>query len=201
MEMSNCKKLGSLDFSRNGLTGEIPFQIEYIPDLFFLNLSRNQLSGRIPPQLPILQTLTVFDFSYNNLSGPIPHFDSYNVSAFEGNPLLCGGLLRTCPADGSGAAGPGADRRKGKGTNLLAWLVGTLFSAALVVLLVGMCCFFRKYRWHICKYFRRESTTRPWKLTAFSRLDLTASQVQCSATRRGDVGVLARDQRSLLNGR
>ncbi|KAG0590452.1 hypothetical protein KC19_1G100800 [Ceratodon purpureus] len=178
VEMSNCKKLGSLDFSRNGLTGEIPFQVEYIPDLFFLNLSRNQLSGRIPPQLQMLQTLTVFDFSYNNLSGPIPHFDTYNVSAFEGNPLLCGGLLQPCPANESGAApDPGSHHRKGKGTNLLAWLVGALFSAALVVLLVGMCCFFRKYRWHICNYFRRESTTRPWKLTAFSRLDLTASQV------------------------
>lgn len=176
--MSNCKKLGSLDFSRNGLTGEIPFQVEYIPDLFFLNLSHNQLSGRIPPQLQMLQTLTVFDFSYNNLSGPIPHFDSYNVSAFEGNPFLCGGLLRSCPANESAAPGPGSHRGKGKGTNLLAWLVGALFSAALVVLLLGMCCFFRKYRWHICKYFRRESTTRPWKLTAFSRLDLTASQVQ-----------------------
>ncbi|XP_024392526.1 uncharacterized protein [Physcomitrium patens] len=176
-EMSNCKKLGSLDFSRNGLTGEIPPQIEYIPDLYLLNLSHNQLSGHIPPQLQMLQTLNVFDFSYNNLSGPIPHFDSYNVSAFEGNPFLCGGLLPSCPSQGS-AAGPAVDHHgKGKGTNLLAWLVGALFSAALVVLLVGMCCFFRKYRWHICKYFRRESTTRPWKLTAFSRLDLTASQV------------------------
>nr|APU94831.1 leucine-rich repeat receptor-like protein kinase [Pohlia nutans] len=181
VEMSNCKKLGSLDLSRNGLTGQIPPQVEYIPDLYLLNLSHNQLSGQIPPQLQLLQTLNVFDFSYNNLSGPIPHFDSYNLSSFEGNPFLCGGLLQPCPAgtyDNDGAPAPGGHHsRRHKAANLLAWLVGALFSAALVVLLVGMCCFFKKYRWYICKYFRRESTTRPWKLTAFSRLDLTASQV------------------------
>jgi hypothetical protein len=179
VEMANCKKLGSLDFSRNGLTGEIPFQVEYIPDLFFLNLSRNQLSGRIPPQLQMLQTLTVFDFSYNNFSGPIPHFDSYNVTAFEGNPFLCGGLLRSCPAGENGGAspGPGAGRGGKRRGNLLAWLVGVLFSAAFVVLLVGVCCFLKKYRWRIWNYFKREAATRPWKLTAFSRLDLTAAQV------------------------
>ena len=176
--MSNCKKLGSLDFSRNSLSGEIPPQIEYIPDLYLLNLSHNQLSGRIPPQLQMLQTLNIIDFSYNNLSGPIPHFDSYNVSAFEGNPLLCGGLLRSCPTGQDGASPAATGSSKGGNSNLLAWLVGALFSAALVVLLVGVCCFFRKYRWHICKYFQRESTTRPWKLTAFSRLDFSASQVR-----------------------
>lgn len=173
----NCKKLGALDISRNSLTGSIPTQLAYIEDLYLLNVSHNELSGPIPAQLQSVQTLNIIDFSYNNLSGAIPQFDSYNVSAFEGNPLLCGGLLRACNNSPAPSPGPGS-HRSGGDPNLLAWLVGALFTAALIVLLVGVCCFFRKYRWHICKYLRRESTTRPWKLTAFQRLDFSASQVR-----------------------
>lgn len=172
MEIANCKKLGLLDVSHNSLTGSIPSQMEYIPDLYFLNLSHNQLSGPIPAQFSNLQTLSIFDFSFNNLSGPIPPFDSYNVSVFEGNPLLCGGLLpRACPN------ATHAHHSKGENSNLLAWLVGALFSAALIVLLAGTCCFFRKYRHRIYKCFQRESLIRPWKLTAFQRLDFSAIEV------------------------
>ncbi|KAG0570709.1 hypothetical protein KC19_6G182300 [Ceratodon purpureus] len=171
-EIANCKKLGLLDMSHNSLTGSIPSQMEYIPDLYFLNLSHNQLSGPIPSQFANLQTLSIFDFSYNNLSGRIPLFDSYNVSVFEGNPLLCGGLLpQACPNATYG------HRSKGMNSNLLSWLVGALFSAALMVLMAGMCCFFRKYRSQIYKYFHRESIIRPWKLTAFQRLDFSATEV------------------------
>ena len=174
-EIANCKKLGLLDVSHNSLTGEIPLEIESIPDLYFLNLAHNQLSGPIPSQFANLQTLSVFDFSYNNLSGPIPLFDSYNVSVFEGNPLLCGALLsRTCPNTEPTL------RHHSKQQNdpiLRAWLVGALFAAASIVLLVGMCCFFCKYRLHIFKYFHRESIKRPWKLTAFQRLDFSADEV------------------------
>jgi hypothetical protein len=91
--ISNCKKLGSLDLSWNNLSGEIPLQIEYIPDLYLLNLSHNHLSGHIPPQLQLVQTLSVIDFSYNNLSGQIPHFKLTIISAFVGNPFLCGDVL------------------------------------------------------------------------------------------------------------
>lgn len=151
--------------------------MEYIPDLYFLNLSHNQLSGPIPSQFANLQTLSIFDFSYNNLSGRIPLFDSYNVSVFEGNPLLCGGLLpQACPNATYG------HRSKGMNSNLLSWLVGALFSAALMVLMAGMCCFFRKYRSQIYKYFHRESIIRPWKLTAFQRLDFSATEVQNAHT-------------------
>ena len=150
--------------------------MEYIPDLYFLNLSHNQLSGPIPSQFANLPTLSIFDFSYNNFSGPIPLFDSYNISVFEGNPLLCGHLLpQACPN--------ATHTHHSRGNaNLLAWLVGALFSAALIVLLVGTCCFFRKYRCHFkfYKYFKRESIIRPWKLTAFQRLDFSATEV-CNA--------------------
>jgi hypothetical protein len=159
----------------NGLTGVIPPGIENIPDLYFLNLSHNELWGPIPAQFANLQTLSIFDFSYNNLSGPVPLFDSYNVSVFEGNPLLCGALLsRACPNTGPTSAHHPKRRHD---PNLLAWLVGALFSAAVIVLLAGMCCFLRKYRSHIFKYLHRESVKRPWKLTAFQRLDFSAAEV------------------------
>lgn len=147
--------------------------MEYIPDLYFLNMSHNELSGPIPSQFAALPTLSIFDFSFNNLSGPIPLFDSYNASVFQGNPLLCGGLLpQSCPDTTH------AHHSNAGNSNLLPWLVGALFSAALVVLLVGVCCFFRKYRCHIYKFFHRESIIRPWKLTAFQRLDFSATEVQ-----------------------
>lgn len=155
----------------------IPSEIETIPDLYFLNLSHNHLSGSIPSQFAKLQTLSTFDFSYNNLSGPIPLFDSYNVSVFEGNPLLCGGLLsQACPDQPTSVL---QQHLKGRSSdvNLLTWLVATLFSSAFAILLVGMCCFFRKYRWYILKCFRPEAVTRPWKLTAFQRLDFSTAEV------------------------
>jgi hypothetical protein len=174
--ISNCKKLGSLDLSWNNLSGEIPLQIEYIPDLYLLNLSHNHLSGHIPPQLQLVQTLSIIDFSYNNLSGQIPHFDSTNISAFVGNPFLCGDVLPSCNLQSSAPA-PSLQHPKQHDTGLLSWLVGVLFSAAFIVLLVGMCCFFRKYHWYICRYFQRKPTVRPWKLTAFQRLDFSATEV------------------------
>jgi hypothetical protein len=93
--ISNCKKLGSLDLSQNNLSGEIPLQIKYIPNLY-LNLSHNHLTGHIPPQLQLVQTLSIIDFSYNNLSGQIPHFKLTIISAFVGNPFLCGDVLPSC---------------------------------------------------------------------------------------------------------
>ncbi|CAM6033133.1 unnamed protein product [Sphagnum compactum] len=185
--ISNCKKLGSLDLSWNNLSGEIPLQIEYIPDLYLLNLSHNHLSGQIPPQLQLVQTLSIIDFSYNNLSGQIPHFDSTNISAFVGNPFLCGDVLPSCNLQSSAPA-PSLQHPKQHDTGLLSWLVGVLFSAAFIVLLVGMCCFFRKYHWYICRYFQRKPTVRPWKLTAFQRLDFSATEVLDCLTEDNIIG-------------
>ncbi|KAI5334400.1 PREDICTED: receptor [Prunus dulcis] len=61
----------------------------------------NHLSGKIPPSLTSLNFLSFLNVSYNNLEGPIPkgtQLQSFDVSAFEGNPKLCGAPLRNvCP--------------------------------------------------------------------------------------------------------
>ncbi|KAJ7552352.1 hypothetical protein O6H91_06G051800 [Diphasiastrum complanatum] len=179
VEMSNCQSLSSLDLSNNQLTGEIPPQLERLQVLDLLNVSRNRLSGSIPFQLQLLLSLTTVDFSYNNLSGPVPvhgQFEYFNSSSFLGNPGLCGEELTPCTVES--ARSPFAYHEQSKsGPNRLAWLVGALFSAALLVLVIGICCFLKKYRQFMCGFFRREGKIKPWKLTTFQRLHFSASNV------------------------
>ncbi|XP_027924060.1 receptor-like protein EIX2 [Vigna unguiculata] len=119
----------SIDLSSNNLTGEIPKEIGYLVGLVSLNLSRNNLSGKIPSEmgnLSFLESLDlqrnhisgeipfslseidflgILDLSHNSLSGRIPsgrHFETFDVSSFEGNVGLCGEQLnKTCSGDGN----------------------------------------------------------------------------------------------------
>ncbi|PRQ29561.1 putative leucine-rich repeat-containing, plant-type, leucine-rich repeat domain, L [Rosa chinensis] len=61
--------LGSLDLSRNNLSGSIPHSLTKLKSLSSIDLSRNCLSGSIPKDWEGLLTI---DFSNNNLSGQIP---------------------------------------------------------------------------------------------------------------------------------
>ncbi|KAM5587555.1 receptor-like protein EIX1 [Rosa sericea] len=61
--------LGSLDLSRNNLSGSIPHSLTKLKSLSSIDLSRNCLSGSIPKDWEGLSTI---DFSNNNLSGQIP---------------------------------------------------------------------------------------------------------------------------------
>jgi len=123
-------KLKSIDLSNNKLTGEIPKEIGYLVGLVSLNLSRNNLRGKIPSGIGSLSSLESLDLSrnhisggipfslsqidflgkldlsYNSLSGRIPsgrHFETFDISSFEGNNDLCGEQVnRSCPGDGDG---------------------------------------------------------------------------------------------------
>ncbi|RDX93568.1 LRR receptor-like serine/threonine-protein kinase GSO1, partial [Mucuna pruriens] len=94
----------SLNLSRNNLSGEIPCQIGNLSSLESLDLSRNHLSGKIPFSLYQIDDLGKLDLSHNSLSGRIPlerHFETFDVSSFEGNIDLCGEQLnKSCPGDG-----------------------------------------------------------------------------------------------------
>ncbi|XP_072084136.1 receptor-like protein EIX2 [Arachis hypogaea] len=85
--------LVSLNLSRNSLNGEIISNIGNLQSLEFLDLSRNHLSGRIPSSLSKIDRLTMLDLSNNDLDGKIPigtQLQSFDPSAYEGNPNLCG---------------------------------------------------------------------------------------------------------------
>ncbi|KAJ9678529.1 hypothetical protein PVL29_020652 [Vitis rotundifolia] len=101
----------SIDLSSNKLTGEIPKEVTDLLELVSLNFSRNNLTGLIPTTIGQLKSLDVLDLSQNQLIGEIPsslseidhlstQLQSFNSSAYEGNPTLCGlPLLKKCPED------------------------------------------------------------------------------------------------------
>ncbi|GKV30611.1 hypothetical protein SLEP1_g39405 [Rubroshorea leprosula] len=103
VEVSVLSGLVQLNLSRNQLTGWIPSKIGQMRQLESLDLSQNQLSGHLPGSMSQLNFLSTLNLSYNNFSWRIPlstQMQSFNASAFVGNPLLCGlPLTPTCPGD------------------------------------------------------------------------------------------------------
>ncbi|CAL2253882.1 unnamed protein product [Prunus armeniaca] len=92
-KIGQLQLLQELYLDSNNFSGVIPDQISNLKNLEVLNLSMNLLSGIIPSSLASLNFLREFNTSYNNLEGPIPigtQLQSFNASAFEGNPKLCG---------------------------------------------------------------------------------------------------------------
>ncbi|BBH01687.1 Putative disease resistance TIR-NBS-LRR class protein [Prunus dulcis] len=80
----------------NNFSSVIPDQISNLKSLKVLKLSMNHLSGIMPSSLASLNFFIEFKASYNNLKRPIPtgtQLQSFNVSAFEGNPDFCGAPL------------------------------------------------------------------------------------------------------------
>ncbi|XP_050144134.1 receptor-like protein EIX2 isoform X2 [Malus sylvestris] len=92
-EITDLVGLVSLNLSRNNLTGQITPMIGKLESLQSLDLSRNHIYGGIPTSLFQIYGLGDLDLSNNNLSGKIPmgtQLQTYDSSAFAGNPLLCG---------------------------------------------------------------------------------------------------------------
>ncbi|KAE8682388.1 hypothetical protein F3Y22_tig00111244pilonHSYRG00032 [Hibiscus syriacus] len=71
-EIESLKALEYLDLSHNKLNGPIPTQIGNLPSLWSLRLGNNQLSGRIPLQIGSLLSLSYLDLSQNFIDGVIP---------------------------------------------------------------------------------------------------------------------------------
>ncbi|XP_065620578.1 receptor-like protein EIX2 [Quercus suber] len=83
----------SLNLSRNLLTGKITSDIGLFRSLEVLDLSDNKLCGEIPSTLSLIDGLNSLNLRNNNLSGRIPtgpQLSTFNASAYEGNPNLCG---------------------------------------------------------------------------------------------------------------
>lgn len=98
IEVGQLKVLHVLELSHNYLSGTIPHELSKLTNLERLDLSNNHLSGRIPWSLTNLHYMSYFSVANNSLEGPIPtgsQFDTFPQANFEGNPLLCGGILLT----------------------------------------------------------------------------------------------------------
>ncbi|XP_008245082.2 PREDICTED: receptor-like protein 2 [Prunus mume] len=124
-EISQLVLLHQLALDSNNFSGIIPDQISNLKNLEILNLSTNHLSGIIPSSLVSLNFLRYFNASYNNLEGPIPtgtQLQSFNSSAFKGNPKLCGAPL---PNECGPSKGIDADNKNnknvGNGLHQLPW--------------------------------------------------------------------------------
>ncbi|XP_057471545.1 receptor-like protein EIX2 [Actinidia eriantha] len=102
-QVATLAELVSLNLSRNNLTGQIMQEIGQMKMLESLDLSGNRLSSAIPTSLARLNYLSMLDLSNNNLSGKIPlstQLQSFNASAYSGNPQLCGlPLPNKCPGE------------------------------------------------------------------------------------------------------
>ncbi|XP_048441578.1 receptor-like protein 2 [Pyrus x bretschneideri] len=85
-----------LNNNNNNFLGDIPDQISDLKYLEVLNLTTNHLSEKNPWSMASLNFLREFNVSYNNIEGQIPkgtQLQSFNTSAFDGNPKLCGAPL------------------------------------------------------------------------------------------------------------
>ncbi|XP_048442605.1 receptor-like protein EIX2 [Pyrus x bretschneideri] len=94
-EIGQLQLFQQLYLDSNNFSDEVPDQISSLKYLEILNLSTNHLIGKIPSSTTNLSFLSTFDVSYNNLEGRIPigMHQSFDTSAFKGNPKLCGAPL------------------------------------------------------------------------------------------------------------
>ncbi|KAI9073882.1 hypothetical protein K1719_044154 [Acacia pycnantha] len=108
-EVGNLLELVSLDLSGDNLSGEISWRLGNLHALEFLDFSTNHISGTIPSSLSQLNWLAVLNLSHNNLSRKIPlgtQLQSFDASAYDENPYLCGSQLKRLCSDEKGSKAP-----------------------------------------------------------------------------------------------
>ncbi|XP_051128744.1 receptor-like protein kinase HSL1 [Andrographis paniculata] len=158
------KKLNELNLANNEFSGEIPDGIGDLPVLNYLDLSGNHFSGKIPIGLQNLK-LNQLNLSNNHLSGDIPPLYAKKMyrESFLGNPGLCGAIDGLC------------NSRYGFKNQSYVWLLRSLFLFAGLVFVVGVTCFYRKYRQF--KKADRSIEKSKWTLMSFHKLGFSENEI------------------------
>ncbi|KAI7750498.1 hypothetical protein M8C21_004886 [Ambrosia artemisiifolia] len=185
-DIDHCVKLLSLNLRYNSLSSSIPWEISSLPSITEVDLSHNLLTGTIPSTFGNCRTLEAFNVSYNQLTGPLPSsgiaFSSLHPSSFTGNEGLCGGVIKKpCGTE----AEPEVERIKSKKSmGAIMWIMAAAFGVGLFMLVAGIRFFRANYH---RGFVAEEAETRPWKLTAFQRLNFTAEDVVESLSMTGKI--------------
>jgi Leucine-rich repeat (LRR) protein len=72
--ISKLKNLWKIELYQNNLTGEIPHELATLTLLSEFDVSRNQLTGMLPKEIVGLKKLKIFHICHNNFSGELPRF-------------------------------------------------------------------------------------------------------------------------------
>lgn len=128
--IGQLKFIHDLDLSHNNFSGGIPHTISDLINLEELDFSSNHFSGEIPASLGNLHFLSSFSVAHNNLQGPIPtggQFDTFPETSFEGNPRLCGPIIKRSCSNQSERINPSATRRSPKKRIIIGLILGICF--------------------------------------------------------------------------
>ena len=98
VETDEDGRVTALRLVANGLSGEIPAELENLTNLQVLSLSTNTLSGEIPAELGNLTNLQILSLSANELSGEIPE-ELANLANLRRLDLFQNGLSGEIPAE------------------------------------------------------------------------------------------------------
>ncbi|CAN6696683.1 unnamed protein product [Malus baccata var. baccata] len=143
IEIGQLQLIQKLDLNMNNFLGEIPEQISNLKNLEELDLSMNHFSGKIPLSLASLSFLKSFNVSYNSLEGSIPtgtQLQSFNASAFEGNPKLCGPPLPNECLSSNGNDGEKKNSQDLDDDEDQSLWIGLSLVLGFVVGFLGFCC-------------------------------------------------------------
>ncbi|CAA0825782.1 Receptor-like protein 2 [Striga hermonthica] len=111
-ELGRLRLIRVLELGENNFNGRIPEQLSNLVNLEMLDMSGNNLTGEIPQSLTGLSFLSSFSVANNDLQGEIPRggqFDTFPAASFEGNPKLCGFVIRKRCDDNGGVLQAEAD--------------------------------------------------------------------------------------------
>ncbi|XP_009127925.1 tyrosine-sulfated glycopeptide receptor 1 [Brassica rapa] len=149
VEIGRLKVLIVIELQVNNFTGNIPDELSNLTNLERLDLSNNGLSGRIPWSLTGLHFMSYFNVANNTLSGQIPtgaQFDAFPKSYFEGNPLLCGGVLLTSCTAPSTQHSSTKTREKVNTPLVVGLVIGIFFGVSLVLVMLALWVMDKKRR-------------------------------------------------------